>query len=354
MADFQTNYLGEEFNEGLNGGINVTLYATAVAMGCKYSEVIRTTNTDTILNDVLYLYEPTQEVIYKLPTVADDVTIVSVVLGILTTSDAASYPLEVVNLIDSVNAQSIDGEKTFTVPPKVPAPIDDNDAANKLYVGQQAGFDRDIEIGNSTAPANVSYVAETVTVTIVSHGLTVGRNVYVSGITSNIPVDEEYINGAFAVTSVIDDDNFTYVATGALSGVIDFSSAIAKSGDLDVNGKIKQQGVDIATVENNGLIGRYEVILSEGSYSAGTYTYPNGREESDYSSIEIFTGTASVGAYEMNGKMTAEMISAPWATLNPVTSDSQTAFISRASSTSFAIGTSGARVIKLIIGYLKG
>lgn len=117
----------------------------------------------------------------------------------------------------------------------------------------------------------------------------------------------------------------------------------------DVNDEDSLPSVNI---NDNGLNGNYEVILAIGNYTSGTYFYPNGHTENDYSKIELMISQADSLFYG-SSSMYAEMIAQPWANHRVQPTAGDFAQMTRLSSTSFSVTVGGGLGVKMIIGYLK-
>ncbi len=108
-----------------------------------------------------------------------------------------------------------------------------------------------LTIGQDLTPDSITYSGTTATVTISSgHNLNDSDTVYISGITSTVSDDEDYLNGTFTITYV-NDTEFTYTASGTPTGTLTVTSASIRSGDLDVKGEIFIDSTNI----KEGLIG---------------------------------------------------------------------------------------------------
>ena len=100
----------------------------------------------------------------------------------------------------------------------------------------------DVTIGLSDTPSSISYSGTTVTVTYsAGHGRKDGDTLTISGIESTVSADEDYVNGDFTITYV-SDTVFTYEATTAPTGTLDYDSATFLSGDLDVKRNVTSSG----------------------------------------------------------------------------------------------------------------
>jgi hypothetical protein len=114
---------------------------------------------------------------------------------------------------------------------------------------------------------------------------------------------------------------------------------------------------DAVTTDDTGLVGNYEVILAEGNYTSGTYSYPNGHTEADYSKI-VLTGINSSNATQIraSSEMSADMIALPWSNLRATSAtDSQNIAgqMTRTSTTDFTVLVDGIGAVAQIYGYLK-
>lgn len=94
MADpYIITQTAEELQNILDNSVS-GLKAVSIAQNCELSQVIDSTNTTTVLDDVLYIYDASQQVTYGMPALTTiGETIVSVSGGVLTTSDGVEYGL---------------------------------------------------------------------------------------------------------------------------------------------------------------------------------------------------------------------------------------------------------------------
>jgi len=132
-------------------------------------------------------------------------------------------------------------------------------------------------------------------------------------------------------------------------------------GDLTQTLAQTQAILDNAALKtNNGLAGNYEVVLDFGSYTSGTFTYPNSHVQSDYDCLVIAFDSSSATARQSgaSGLLTKEHIAthpSDWEVL--IQSDRRYVYVQHASTSSFLIGAPTAiseqSCVTQIIGYLK-
>lgn len=159
-------------------------------------------------------------------------------------------------------------------------------------------------------------------------------------------VDDIATNGS-RITEVGNDvavDGDLAVTDFRFIGLSDERGALA-----DVN---DEESIYLANIKNSGLAGNYEEILSVGNYTSGTYTYPNGHTEDDYSKIELMVSQADVLFYG-SSTMYSEMINQPWQNHRVQSTAGEFAQMTRQSSTSFSVSIGGGLGVKMIVGYLK-
>lgn len=111
-------------------------------------------------------------------------------------------------------------------------------------------------------------------------------------------------------------------------------------------------GTGWQALDANGGAGNYEEILPAGFYTSGTYSYPNGRTEADYSIIKLAEGN-SAGVTRVASFMAEETIALPWAIVRCMADSGLYSTLSRVSGTSFTVGVVGVSGVTQLIGYLK-
>ena len=97
----------------------------------------------------------------------------------------------------------------------------------------------------------------TVTMRVKDHGLSVGDEIVVSGLTGGTPA-----NGTFAVATITDKDVFTYVFTTSQTQTFDVTDAVLESGFTLVPGGTYTQPQVFTTVGNNGSVSGGVVSLT--------------------------------------------------------------------------------------------
>lgn len=109
--------------------------------------------------------------------------------------------------------------------------------------------------------------------------------------------------------------------------------------------------VELSAVEVIKRTVGYDEILPPGSYTTGTYSYPNGRTEKDYTKI-VLIGGYGTSVYN-SAELPEAIINTPWIALRSHTTDARYAGIIRVTDTLFAVHVGGVDVVRMIIGYLK-
>jgi hypothetical protein len=97
----------------------------------------------------------------------------------------------------------------------------------------------------------------TVTMRVKDHGLSVGDEIVVSGLTGGTPA-----NGTFSVATITDKDVFTYVFTTSQTQTFDVTDAVLESGFTLVPGGTYTQPQVFTTVGNNGSVSGGVVSLT--------------------------------------------------------------------------------------------
>jgi hypothetical protein len=97
----------------------------------------------------------------------------------------------------------------------------------------------------------------TVTMRVKDHGLSVGDEIVVSGLTGGVEA-----NGTFAVATITDKDVFTYVFTTSQTQTFDVTDAVLESGFTLVPGGTYTQPQVFTTVGNNGSVSGGVVSLT--------------------------------------------------------------------------------------------
>ena len=97
----------------------------------------------------------------------------------------------------------------------------------------------------------------TVTMRVKDHGLSVGDEIMVSGLTGGTPA-----NGTFSVATITDKDVFTYVFTTSQTQTFDVTDAVLESGFTLVPGGTYTQPQVFTTVGNNGSVSGGVVSLT--------------------------------------------------------------------------------------------
>jgi hypothetical protein len=121
------------------------------------------------------------------------------------------------------------------------------------------------------------------------------------------------------------------------------------------NADLTVGGAGWQALDANGGAGNYEVILPIGAYTSGTYSYPNGRSESDYHIIGMLQGQAGSSSSQRGSSiMTAEVVAIPWVNLSVQTWTSSEVSVSLARNDAFSFVVSAvSSEVTTVYGYLK-
>jgi len=107
---------------------------------------------------------------------------------------------------------------------------------------------------------------------------------------------------------------------------------------------------------NNGLAGNYEVILSQGSYDSGNYTFPNNHLSTDYSRIEVMGSWTLISEYVSNsGILTQELIAddpSGWS-ISLAVYQSKAVLVQAYNTNGLIVDGGSGGYVNQIIGYLK-
>lgn len=151
------------------------------------------------------------------------------------------------------------------------------------------------------------------------------------------------------------------ISTGAR--IAETGSDIAVDGDFAVTdfrfiGLSDERGVmtDVNDIDSISANGGYDNILDWGNYTSGTFSYPNGRSESDYRSIYLITdyglgASFSTGLAIITEQQIAKHPSSWGAQV--LSQAGETAAISATTSTSFSVSVTANDVVRQVIGFLK-
>lgn len=128
--------------------------------------------------------------------------------------------------------------------------------------------------------------------------------------------------------------------------------ALIENGPGTVAGVIDPVGDVTGTWSRRSAIDDYSVILAYGTYTSGTYTLPNSTTWSDYRAISVVQRVSSTDIFAQ-AMITEEILALGSFVVKPDVDQTESADITRSSSTQFTVSRSGNDSIAQVIGWLK-